>query len=151
MKKGKAFVSTLLLFTLLATFSTLIAQEDSKKGTPYWYVSSHKIAWEKVDSLQSLIKLYTIPILAEVKKDGGLLDYKVLIHNTGDEYNVVIMSKYPSWAAIDKGAGWGAAFKKIEPDKAKRKKVSDAFNWVFRGRVHIDNIYTEVTLSEEIN
>lgn len=149
MKKGKTFISTLLLFTLFATFSTLIAQEDPKDETPYWYVSSYKIAWEKADSLQTLVKLYTIPILAEVKKAGGLLDYKVLIHNTGDEYNVVIMSKYPSWAAIDKEAGWSAAFKMLEPDEAKRKKVYDTFNWVFDGSVHIDNIYTEVSLSSD--
>ncbi len=149
MKKGKAFISTLLLFTLFATFSTLNAQEDPKDETPYWYVASYKIAWEKVDSLQSLIKLYTIPISVEVKKSGGLLDYKVLIHHTGGEYNVVIMSKYPSWAAIDKEIGWGDAFKKIEPDKAKQKEVSDAFSWIFEGSVHIDNIYKEVELSTD--
>ena len=92
-----------------------------------------------------MIKKYTIPILAEVKKAGDLLDYKVLIHHTGDEYNVVIMSKYPSWEAIDKSGIWGAAYKIIEPDKEKRKNVYDLFNWVFEGVTHIDNIYTEAT------
>ena len=84
-------------------------------------------------------------MLVEVKKAGGLLDYKVLIHHTGDEFSVVTMSKFPSWDAINKGAGWGAAFKIIEPDKNERQKISDSWNWVFEGASHIDNIYTEAT------
>ena len=63
----------------------------------------------------------------------------------GNEYNVITMSKYPSWEAIDKGAGWSAAAKIVQPDDAKRKKVNAAFNWVFEGSVHVDNIYSEAT------
>ncbi len=149
--KRITFISMLLLFFLFSTFSSIIAQEEpdapekQKKETPYWYVSSFKIPWEKVDSLQKLIKMYTIPTLVEVKKIGRLLDYHILIHNTGDEYNVVIMSKFSSWEALDKGAGWTEASKVVEPDEEKRKKVSEAFNWVFEGSVHKDNIYSEAT------
>ena len=145
MKQKNPFILLLVSIFLFSTFSTLNAQEEPKADTPYWYVSSYKITWEKADSLKKLVKKYTIPTLVEVKKSGGLLDYKVLIHHTGNEYNVITMSKYPSWEAIDKSAGWSAAAKIVQPDDAKRKKVNAAFNWVFEGSVHVDNIYSEAT------
>jgi hypothetical protein len=136
-----------LLSVLMVLFlaSTVLAQETQTKDKAYWYTSSFKIPWAKVDSLKKLVKMYVNPIVAQAKKSGRILDYRVLIHHTGDEYNVVIMEQYPSWVAIDKGNGFADAFKVVEPDAAKRKVGYAAWNWVFEGVVHIDNIYTEAT------
>jgi len=134
-----------LIIILLALFipSFLLAQEEEKKDVPYWYVSSHKIPWEKIDSLQAMVKKYTVPAVAEAKKSGRILDYNILIQHTGDEYNVVTMTKFPSWAAIDEGAGWGAAMKIVVPDKEERNKAWAGWRWVFEGVPRIHNIYVD--------
>jgi hypothetical protein len=136
-----------LLFVLMVLFlaSTVQAQGTQTKDQAYWYVSSYKVAWSKVDSLKTLVKMYTGAMIAQAKKMGRILDYRLLTHHTGGEYNVIIMVKYPSWEAMGKGAGFGEAYKAIEPDAAKRKAVWDTFNWVFENPVHVDNIYTEAT------
>ena len=132
-----------MVVMVFAAFTTS-AQE---KETPYWYVSSYKVPWAKTDSLKTLVTMYTNPIVAQAKKMGRILDYHLLIHHTGGEYNVVIMVKYPSWTAIGKGAGFADAFKVIESNEAKRNAAIGSFNWVFEGSgsVHMDNIYTEAT------
>ena len=133
------------VLVILLFIPSLMAQDKEKEDTPYWYVSFFKVDYAKIDSLQTLIKEYTNPIVAEAKKTGPLLDYKLLIHNTGDEYNVVVMMKYPSWSAMDESSGMGDAFKTIHPDKEKRQKISDAFNWIYTPSIHYDGIYTEAT------
>ncbi len=141
----KRFMVGVILVGFFSAYSTVLAQGDQAKDTPYWYTSSHRVQWARVDSLQKLVKTYTIPTVAQSKKMGRILDYRLLVHHTGGEYNVVIMIKYPSWAAINAGAGFGDAFKAIEPNEAKRKVATDGFNWVFEGSVHVDNIYIEAT------
>lgn len=101
----------------------------------------HKLQWNRVDSLQKLVKKYTTAIVAQAKKNGTILDYKFLVHHTGSASNVVVMIKYPSWSAIDKGSGFGKAFKEIEPDEEKRKEIGKAYNWCFEGSTHTDTIY----------
>jgi hypothetical protein len=137
-------LSFILLFTMLAPVF-LFAQEEEKEEVPYWYVMSYKLPWSKMDSMQSLIKKYTLPTVAEAKKEGKVLDYKVFIHHTGDEYNVLIMTKYPSWDAIDDGPGFREAFETLFPDEEEQKDVYGAFQWIFEGMEHFDNIYTELT------
>jgi len=131
------------VFFIILFIPSLVAQDKEKEDTPYWYVSFYKVEWAKVDSIQTLIKEYTLPTVEEAKKMGTLLDYKVLIHNTGDQHNLVIMMKYPSWAAIDEFS-FSEAFKIIEPDEEKRKEVYATFNRLVPSENHYDNIYTEV-------
>ena len=122
------------------------AQDKEKKETPYWYVSHFKIPWAKIDSLYKFEKEYTPAIVEEAKKQGTILDYKMLLHHTGDEYNVVVMTKLPSWCSIE-GTAWGwwtATYKTIEKDKKKIEKVLKARNWMFDGLIHKDLIYGEV-------
>jgi len=145
MKTSKTIIVALFTAVLFLIYSNVIAQEEETKETPYWYVGSFRVPWAKVDSLQKLVKEYTIPVVAEAKKRGTILDYHLLIHHTGGEYNVVIMTKFPSWAAIDEGAGFRAVFETIELDKAKRDSVRASFNWVFESATHKDNIYREAT------
>ena len=77
------------------------------------------------------------------------MDYNFLIHHTGSASNVVIMIKYPSWAAIDKGAGFSKAFEEIEPDKAKRDAISASYGWCFEGSTHTDTIYGDAMDTQE--
>jgi hypothetical protein len=135
-----------LIIILMALFisASILAQEEQKDETPYWYTSSIKIPWPKMDSLQQLYKLYTIPILEEEKKNGNILDYHILIHHTGDEYNVVTMTKFPSWTAIAEGVSFAQLLEKFVPDKDKRDEIEAAFSSIRSGYYHKDNIYIEV-------
>ena len=133
----------LAVLLILIFIPSLIAQDTEKEDTPYWYVSYYKVDWAKIDSIKTMIKEYTLPTVEEAKKLGTLLDYKVLIHHTGDQHNVVIMMKYPSWVAIDEFS-FAEPFKIIEPDKEKRKKAYATMFRLFPSENHYDNIYTEV-------
>ena len=136
--------SLIIIMLVLFTSSSLFAQEEEKKEVPYWYVMSSKIPWERVDSLTTLVKQYTIPIAKEAIKTGTLLDFKILLHHTGGEYNVVIMRKFPSWDAIDDGGGMQTAAEKVFPDKELRDKINGGFAWIYKETTHIDNIYVDI-------
>ena len=131
------------VLVILLFIPSLIAQDKEKENTPYWYVTYYKVEWSNIDSIKTNIIEYTLPAVEEAKKMGTLLDYKVLIHHTGDQHNLVIMMKYPSWVAIDEFS-FSEPFKIIEPDKEKRKKVYATFNRLIPWENHYDNIYTEV-------
>ena len=130
---------------ILLFIPSLVAQDKEKTETPYWYVSFLKIPYAKIDSLYKLEKQYTPAVVAEAKKQGLILDYKMLLHHTGDEYNVVYLAKYPSFEAMESAWGWwNTAYKAIEPDEKKREKVQEARLWAFDKIIHKDLIYTEV-------
>lgn len=140
MKSNKVF----LILSLVVVFTVapnLKAQE--KKDVHYWYVSSYKIPWSKIDSLNKFVKKYTIPVVEEAKKQGYILDYNLLIHHTGDEYNVVIMNKYSSWEEMGKGNRFNKVMEKLYPDNAKRDSINSKIRWIFENPVHIDNIYRD--------
>jgi len=133
----------LAVLLILLFIPSLIAQDKEKEDTPYWYVTYYKVDWAKIDSIQTMFKEWALPSVEEAKKIGTLLDYKVLIHHTGDQHNLVIMMKYPSWAAID-DFSFSEPFKIIEPDEEKRKKAYATFSRLIPNENHYDNIYTEV-------
>jgi hypothetical protein len=115
-------------------------------GTAQSYITatSHRVPFERVDSLRKLLK-ETQPITAEAKRRGGILDDVWLVHAWGGEYNVVQMTTWKSWAAIgDTTLGFDAATRKVYPDSVARKKINDRFNWVFQGVPHVDNIYQKL-------
>ena len=110
----------------------------------YVTTTAHRVPFERVDSLRKLLK-ETKAVLAEAKRLGGIVDDVWLIHAWGGEYNVVEMTTWKSWAAIeDTTLGFGAASKKVYPDSAARKRIDDRFAWVFQGVSHVDNIYQKV-------
>ena len=145
METSKIIIFIVLLAVLFSAQSTLFAQEEKSQETPYWYVSSFKVPWAKVDSLEKLVKKYTVPIVAEAKKTGSILEYHIFRHHTGGEYNIVILEKYPSWAALNVSGVFRKAFETIEPDKSKRDEINAGFNWIYEATVHKDNIYIEMT------
>lgn len=130
------------LFALIA-FSVpadAVAQEEAD-DTAYWYVSHYQIPWAKVDSLVSLEKTYSPQIReATTPEQTGVLDRKLLIHDTGTEYNVVIMTKYPSWNAIRAETD---VLELVFPDEAERSTIQEAYGWIFEDTDHRDAIYVE--------
>ena len=136
-----AFIAA-LAGLLLAVPTDVRAQdgdEAEQAEAPWIYITSHKIPWSRVDSLTKLNKLY--PVIAKAKENGTILDYHMIVHQYGDEYNVLVVRVYESWESMGEGSGFGAAFEELEPDEERRAEVNAGYNWVFAGTVHKDNIY----------
>jgi hypothetical protein len=111
----------------------------------YITTTAWKIPFERLDSLQHLLKLKeTSRWTAEAKRLGGIVDDMWLIHAWGGEYTAVQMTTWKSWAAItDTTTGFDAAARKAFPDSVVRKKLNDRFGRVFQGLTHEDNIYVK--------
>ena len=125
---------------LLFGVTTQANAQDADAPPERWVYSTYwKIPFDRIDSLTKLSKLY--PTVAKAKELGTILDRVVLVHHTGNEYNLVISTVYPSWEAIGKGSGMGEAFRALEPDSLRRAEVGAGFNWVFSGTAHYDIIY----------
>ena len=90
------------VLVILLFIPSLIAQDKVKEDTPYWENSYYKMNGARIDSLKKLDKKYVIPVVAEAKKRGLILEFHTLIHHTGDEYNLIFMTKLSSWAALEK-------------------------------------------------
>ena len=115
------------------------AQESTEQQTPYWYASYFSIDWTRTDSLTKLWKL-TEPVRELQKENGEILEWLGLVHHTGNEQNVVVMTKYPSWKAINAQSD---ALESVFPNAAERARLNDGFNWVFGAAPHQDVIYRE--------
>lgn len=115
-------------------------------GAAQTYVTTteHRVPFERLDSLTKLLK-EDLPVVAEAKRRGGILDNVWLVHRWAGEYSVVQMTTWKSWAAIeDTALGIAAARRKVLPDSVARRKYTDRLNWVFEGVPHTDNIYIKV-------
>ena len=142
MNKTAIRVIVAVLVILLFIPCLVMAQDKEKEDTLYWYVSYAHIAFAKMDSLVKFRNEYVIPIIAEAKKQGTILDNKLLLQHTGSEYTAMFMTKYPSWCKIERG--WMSdALKVIEPNEAKRKEFWDTIQYLRDGFFRCDEIYTE--------
>ncbi len=133
----------LALAGMLLTVPTAAHAQDGDEAeeaeAPWIYITSHKIPWSRIDSLTKLNKLY--PFVAKAKENGTILDYHLIVHQYGDEYNVLEVRVFESWESMGEGAGFGAAFEELEPDADRRAEVNAGYAWVYAGTVHKDNIY----------
>ncbi len=109
----------------------------------YVTAAAYRVPFERVDSLRKLLK-ETKPLLAEAKRLGGIVDDVWLIHAWGGEYNVVEMTTWKSWAAIeDTTLGLGAAGRRCLLTLRLGSESTTASRGV-QGVSHIDNIYQRV-------
>ncbi|NIS65020.1 MAG: hypothetical protein GTO05_07660 [Gemmatimonadales bacterium] len=139
MRLVRIVVAVMVLGFMLGGAGQAYAQEEEAAERPWVYASFYKVPWERVDSLTALNKLY--PWVEKAVEMGHILGFKMLVHHTGDEYNIVLMTFFPSWEAIGEGARWSEVFEALEPDAERRAEVDDGFDWVFQGTKHYDIIY----------
>lgn len=130
-----------LVAAALLSPAAAAAQED--EATAYWYVSEYQIPWEKADSLQALLDADT-ELVREAVRRGHMVESMALLHHTGGEHNLVFMTKYPSWAAIDADPGLGPIAEELW-GADRRQARGDAWDWIFEtsGGAHKDAIYAE--------
>lgn len=134
----------LLVGIVVLLFAPPVASaQEQETPSPFWYVSEYKVPWTKVDSLSSLLRADEV-LIQEAITRGNVLESKVLIHHTGDEQNLVVMNKYPTWEAIDADPGLGPLATEMWGEDRARAR-SEAWDWILEttGGAHRDQIFTE--------
>ena len=135
-----------VLFIVIATFllgipTTIFAQEEESEN-PWVYASEYQIPWERMGNLDSLLKLETTKAWRETAiKMGFIIDQRWYIHHTGGEWNLKIEGVYSSWNAIYNPERRKKVSEAVFPDADKRKANQAAWDKVFNGVIHRDNIY----------
>lgn len=119
---------------------TMAAAQDDDDDA-YWYVSMYSVPWSKVDSLGKLIDK-DAPLVEAAIERGHFVEGKVLIHNTGNEWNVMFMNKFANWAAIDANPGLADIAEEMWGEEARAAR-GEAYGEIFGDGAHRDYIYTE--------
>lgn len=141
MNKTTIRIIVAILVILLFIPSLVMAQD--KGNTAHWEIVQYHADRAKIDSLKVLENQYYTKIVAEAKRSGLVIDSVLLIMKVGNnEFNILEVTKYPSWSAIDEFS-WETAFKSIEPNKKIRDEVNKAYKWFFEGKDRISAIYYE--------
>lgn len=113
-------------------------------GTAWVYASYFRVPWPRVDSLLKLER-FRSAFRERGQQLGCFLDTQLLIHQTGNEYNVVQSTTYASFRNIGPGSGTGActnrAFREVVPDSTQRAAIQAGNNWVYGDAAHYDVIY----------
>jgi len=119
---------------------TMAAAQDGDDDA-YWYVSTYSVPWSQVDSLGKLIDK-DAPLVQAAIERGHVLEGKVLIHDTGNEWNVMFMTKYANWAAIRADPGLADIAEEMWGEEARAAR-GEAYGEIFGTGAHRDYIYTE--------
>jgi len=148
--------ATFYISTICLALGLLAAQPRSADGQEapavrslydttgvFVYTSFNKVPWSRVDSLIQLNRMS--PTVRDMAIEMGCyLDRRMMIHHTGTEFNVVVMTSYPTWQSIMSRSGCGGrAFRAAVPDSALRRAINEGNNWVFGENEHRDIIYWE--------
>jgi hypothetical protein len=128
-------LSITFIFLFFFSIAQIHSQEDHHKfGSVTFVFSQNKCHFNNLLDLQELTINSTGPILNELVKEGLLIDWGILSHDWGDEWN---FNNY--YIAEDK-----AKFNKAWQEYVKRLNKKDSTLWKKFGEYcteHKDNIY----------
>lgn len=130
----------LALLVVLCLTPVVDAAAQEAEEPPIWVVTSTKIPPDRLEACMAARDRYVIPMDNELKSRGLLLDRTILQHYYADEWNVVVISKYRDWNAIDEANDAG-----IE-EELYSEEERDAYDSETEGcspDFHRDQIYTE--------
>ena len=135
--------TTIRLIVTVLVILLFIPNLAMAQDKPHYEITQFHVDRVKIDSLKVLENQYYTKIISEAKRLGLIIDSVLLIMKVGDqEYNVVEVTEYPSWSAIDEFS-WDKVFRSIEPDKKTRDAVNDAYRWFFEEKYRKTAIYYE--------
>lgn len=143
------FAFACLVLSLLVSASQPAFSQDAPERRSlydtsgrYVYASYFQIPWSRVDSLIQ-INTHWNTVTEKGREIGCYLDREFLIHQTGDEYNVVFKTYYKDWASINAGCN-NRDLRAAVPDSLERAALNAGGQWVFDGAsAHRDIIYWE--------
>jgi hypothetical protein len=142
---------SLLIFTALG--ATLLfaphrpaAAQDTQapQDTVWWQVSSFQVDGPKLDSLVKLVRVSTLATVTEAKKMGTLLEYRILVRAFGSEYNFQVVRQYRHFADIAADSSLTVAFRRVQPDAARRAAILEYFRTALGEARRRDEIYREI-------
>lgn len=144
-------VTFLVLLGLSTTATPRAAAQEPRApalydttGTAWVYASYYRVPFSRVDSLLKLQRFRPAWRDRAVAM-GCFLDTGLLIHHTGNEYNVVVSTTYASFRDIGPGAPRagcaGEAWRAVVPDSAMRAAISAGNRWVYENVAHYDQIF----------
>ena len=139
----------LMLAVCLLAAAPAFGQEESPRRSlyddtgRYVYASYFQIPWARMDSLIQLNAGRWNAVTKKGQELGCYLGREMLIHQTGDEYNLVFKTYYKDWAAINAGCN-DRDLRAAVPDSLERAALNAGAQWVFDGAsAHRDIIYWE--------
>ena len=133
-----SFVFSILFFVLL-TNVTVIAQEQEEEGNVY-AISTWKIRFDQVDDFLDIMEKEMKPIYTQ---NDHIKSMKVFTHLWGEDWMVVMIAEYESMAEIDAAQKkTNELLKQKYPDEKERGELSDKRRKLIMG--HTDNIVREV-------
>jgi hypothetical protein len=95
------------------------APEQMSDG-PVWNVTYTRVFPGKMDEYLEQVRLLLIPVLEEDKRQGGVVDYKVIRkmgHHGAEDWNLMLAVEFKSFAKVDGYmARWDAISKRLTVD-----------------------------------
>ena len=85
----------------------------------------------------------TSPFQEQRKQSGEISDWHGFIHHTGGEQNIVTLTKYTSWSAINDIPSRMGSFESAFPDSSERAEVMAELDSGIGPASHEDVIYVE--------
>jgi hypothetical protein len=142
MKRHLIFlIGLLVVFTFQA-----MAQEHYTEG-PVWRVTLIKVKPAQMDAYLSSLRQNTKPLFDEQKRQGIIVDYKVMLKETQSspqDWDIAVAVQYKNHAAMDGLAAKGESIRdKVLGGKQKEQQVAQQ-------RVEIREIVSSELLQEVI-
>lgn len=127
-----------ILFTLFGLFfagTVSLAQEDNRPEPVFLVVNQNQVAMTDMSALNKIWFEQASPVLDQMKKDGKLLNYGLMTHAWGDEwnYNMFFVTK----SHEDFLKMWDEYI-----DTMQEKHPESLGEWISRIKAHKDNMYT---------
>ena len=127
-----------ILFTLFGLFfagAVSLAQEDNRPEPLFVVVNQNQVAMTDMGALNKMWFEQAVPVLEELKEEGKLVNFGLMTHAWGDEWNYnfyVIAKSHEEFVAT-----WDEYIKRMSdrhPDLLGE--------WISRIKAHKDNMYT---------
>lgn len=135
----------------LIAFLAPAAPAAAQDAEPVLYVTQYKIQQARLDSLVTLTERFDTPwhnFIAERVPGYQRSYYR---HDTGDDYNFVIMTMYPDWDYVRGDEipldNLFEEFSQTWEGTETEDQVNAMFEWAFEGAEHVDNIYRPIAAS----
>jgi len=114
--------------SLLVVFAVqAIAQEHYTEG-PVWRVTLVRVKPAQMDAYLSSLRQNTKPLLDEQKRQGMIMDYKVMLKETQsrpDDWDIAVAVQYKNHAAMDGLTAKGEAIRdKVLGGKQRDQQVA---------------------------
>lgn len=139
---------TLLLLAGLFVVAMPAANAQDDAPEPVVYMTQHKVNPQRMDSLMTLINEFSVPWQSFISENVEGYQRYFMRHDTGNEYNLLVATIYPSWDMVDSvptSELWPqfAATMDMTPQELGAKYMP-GLRWAYEDSQHMDQIWRMV-------